>query len=135
MDLLRVGGDRAILQRDLVYADVVDVAESHHVLDPLEQFHLCCAQRGAVKHGRCHGGVEAHELTGRFETCKQIVEALGFGGRLGREREAVHQPAHVPERLEVRAVEHPRVTRSDPPDPGWPSRSRRHRPCATSTAR
>ena len=90
MDLLRVGGDTAILQRDLVYADVVDVAEPHHILDPLEQFHLRCAQRGAVKHGRCHRGVEPHELTGRFEPCKQIVKALGFGGRLGREREAVH---------------------------------------------
>ncbi len=60
--------------------------------------------------------VEAQQLAAGFEPGEQVVDALGLRRRFDAARHAVDGVGHQLERLEVRAVPHPRVAGPHPPD-------------------
>ncbi len=116
VELPAVGRDRSSFEHDLVGADRLHVPESHDVLDRAQQLELGDGDGRAVVHGGRDPLVEAQQLVRGFEPGEQVVDAVGLRRRFDAARHAVDGVGHELERLEVRAVPHPRVAGSHPPD-------------------
>src|SRR5439155_10959333 len=85
VDLTAIGRDLAVFHRDRVGPDVLDVPEAHDVLDRAHGIELARAHRRGTEHRWCDGCVDPSELTARFESCHEVVDARCFSGSLGRE--------------------------------------------------
>ena len=116
VELPAVGRDRSSFEHDLVGVDRVDVPESYDVLDRAQELELGDGQRRAVVHGGRDLLVEAEQLVAGFEPGEQVVDAVGLRRCFDPARHPVDGVGHELERLDVRAVPHPRVTGPHPPD-------------------
>ena len=77
---------------------------------------LSRADDRAAEHRRLDGRVEAKELAARLEPAEEVVEVLGLGEGLQREREALDGGGDQVEWLPGRPVHQPGVPRPDPAD-------------------
>lgn len=110
-------GRLALLQHDAVPLDRLHVTQPHHAADASQLRKFGLADRGATVHGGFDGVVDAQQHAPRFEPVEEIRHRGRVACGLQLVRDGLQRGVGERQRrLNVGAVEQPRIARPDPGD-------------------
>ena len=117
---IRVRGDRAFFQNDLILFNAFHATQAHDVSDGLERGHFSLGHDGSVVHGGLHVIVQPQQHLAGTQPVKQIWHRLCLRRRFQLCRKSpIGLGKKIFPRLDQCAIHVPGVTRHDPGDGLW----------------